>query len=47
MRNKARFSSLNTSDIDFVNNPSDLEDLLSIISQTKKGTHHYQPLKSR
>lgn len=38
---------VNTSDIDFVNNPDDLENLLSVIRQTKNGTHHYQPLSSR
>ena len=34
---------VNTSDIDFVNNPDDLENLLSVIRQTKKGTAHYVP----
>lgn len=38
---------VNTSEIDFVNNPSDLENLLNVVRQTKKGTHHYQPLASR
>ena len=38
---------VNTSDIDFVNNPADLEDLLNVVRQTKKGTVHYQPLPSR
>jgi deoxyadenosine/deoxycytidine kinase len=38
---------VNTSDIDFVNNPEDLENLLSVVRQTKKGTVHYQPLPSR
>ncbi len=38
---------VNTSDIDFVNNAADLEDLLKIIAQTTKGTVHYQPLPSR
>lgn len=38
---------VNTSDIDFVNNPDDLENLLSVVRQTKKGTVHYQPLPSR
>lgn len=38
---------VNTSDIDFVNNPADLEDLLGVIRQTRKGTVHYQPLPSR
>lgn len=38
---------VNTSDIDFVNNAEDLENLMQIIRQTKKGTVHYQPLASR
>ncbi len=38
---------VNTSDIDFVNNPDDLENLLQVIRQTKKGTVHYQPLPSK
>jgi deoxyguanosine kinase len=38
---------VNTSEIDFVNNPADLENLLQVIRQTKKGTVHYQPLPSR
>jgi deoxyadenosine/deoxycytidine kinase len=38
---------VNTSDIDFVNNPEDLENLMNVIRQTKKGTVHYQPLPSR
>jgi deoxyadenosine/deoxycytidine kinase len=38
---------VNTSDIDFVSNPEDLEDLLSIVRQTRKGTVHYQPLPNR
>ena len=38
---------VNTSDIDFVNNPEDLENLMQVIRQTKKGTVHYQPLPSR
>ncbi|MEW5742605.1 MAG: deoxynucleoside kinase [Myxococcota bacterium] len=38
---------VNTSDIDFVNNPEDLENLLSVVRQTKKGIVHYQPLASR
>lgn len=38
---------VNTSDIDFVNNPEDMENLLQVIQQTKKGTVHYQPLPSR
>ena len=38
---------VNTSDIDFVNNPDDLENLLQVVRQTRKGTVHYQPLPSR
>ncbi len=38
---------VNTSDIDFVNNAEDLENLLTVIRQTKKGTVHYQPLPSQ
>ena len=34
---------VNTSDIDFVNNPEDLESLLTVVRQTKKGTAHYVP----
>ena len=34
---------VNTSDIDFVNNPADLEDLLNVVRQTRKGTVHYVP----
>ncbi len=35
---------VNTSDIDFVNNAEDLENLIQIVRTTKKGTHHYQPM---
>src|SRR3954468_24808088 len=35
---------VNTSDIDFVNNPEDLENLINVVRTTKKGTHHYQPM---
>ncbi len=38
---------VNTSDIDFVNNAEDLENLINVVRQTKNGTHHYQPLASR
>ncbi len=38
---------VNTSDIDFVNNADDLDNLLNVIRQTKKGTVHYQPLASK
>ncbi len=38
---------INTSDIDFVNNAEDLENLLSVIRKMKKGTHHYIPLSMK
>ena len=38
---------VNTSDIDFVNNADDLDNLLNVVRQTKKGTVHYQPLPSK
>lgn len=38
---------INTSEIDFVNNEADLENLLNVIRKTRKGTHHYIPLSSR
>ena len=38
---------INTSDIDFVNNEADLENLLGVIQRMKKGTHHYIPLASK
>ncbi len=38
---------VNTSDIDFVNNPEDLEDLVRVVKETKKGVVHYQPVSSR
>ncbi len=38
---------VNTSDIDFVNNPEDLENLMNVVRQTKAGTHHYLPLGSK
>ena len=38
---------VNTSDIDFVNNAEDLENLINVIRQTTKGTHHYLPLPTR
>jgi deoxyguanosine kinase len=37
---------VNTSDIDFVNNQADLDNLLNVVWQTRKGTVHYQPLSS-
>jgi deoxyguanosine kinase len=38
---------INTSDIDFVNNEADLDDLLQVIRKMRKGTQHYIPLASR
>ena len=38
---------INTSEIDFVNNAEDLENLLSVIRKMKKGTHHYIPLSMK
>lgn len=38
---------VNTSDIDFVNNAEDLENLLQVVRQTRRGTVHYQPLSSK
>lgn len=38
---------INTSDIDFVNNESDLENLLQVIRKMRKGTQHYIPLSSK
>lgn len=38
---------VNTSEIDFVNNPEDLEDLINVVRDTRKGTVRYQPLPSR
>jgi deoxyadenosine/deoxycytidine kinase len=38
---------VNTSDIDFVNNPEDLEGLLGMIRKTRGGTQHYLPATSR
>ena len=35
---------INTSDIDFVNNEMDLENLVTMIQKMKKGTQHYIPL---
>ena len=37
---------VNTSEIDFVNKDEDLDKLLGIIRETRKGTVHYQPLPS-
>ena len=38
---------INTSDIDFVNNEADLENLLSVIRRHRHGVQHYIPLSSR
>lgn len=38
---------INTSDIDFVNNEADLENLLQVIRRHKRGVQHYIPLSSR
>lgn len=38
---------VNTSDIDFVNNEADREDLLQAIRKAKPGTQHYLPQASR
>ena len=38
---------INTSDIDFVNNQADLDNLLQVIARMKKGTQHYIPLASK
>ena len=37
---------INTSDIDFVNNAADLENLVSVVRKMRKGAHHYLPLSS-
>lgn len=38
---------INTSEIDFVNNDKDLDDLLLAIRKMRKGTQHYLPLASK
>ncbi|MBX5483568.1 MAG: deoxynucleoside kinase [Myxococcaceae bacterium] len=38
---------INTSDIDFVNNEADLENLFQVIHRHKRGVQHYIPLASR
>jgi deoxyguanosine kinase len=38
---------VNTSDIDFVNNPEDLEGLLGMVRKTRHGTQHYLPSGAR
>jgi len=36
---------INTSDIDFVHNAADLDNLVSVVRKMRKGVHHYLPLK--
>ena len=38
---------VNTSDIDFVNNAGDLENLLTAVRRMRKGTQYYNPLGTR
>lgn len=38
---------VNTSDIDFVGNASDLENLLTAVRRMRAGTHYYNPMGSR
>lgn len=38
---------INTSNLDFVDNEEDFNELLRAIAQTKSGTNYYQPLSSR
>jgi deoxyguanosine kinase len=38
---------VDTSDIDFVRNPSDLDDLMGVIRKMKRGTQHYVPRARR
>jgi deoxyguanosine kinase len=38
---------VNTSDIDFEQNPEDLEALLTVIARHRKGTRHYLPLSTK
>jgi len=38
---------INTSDIDFVHNEGDLENLIQVIRKMRKGTHHYLPLGAK
>jgi deoxyadenosine/deoxycytidine kinase len=38
---------INTSEIDFVNNERDLENLLGVIRKMRKGTQHYIPLANK
>ncbi len=38
---------IDTSEIDFVHNPADLEDLVGVIRKMRRGTHHYVPRAGR
>ncbi len=38
---------INTSDIDFVHNAADLDNLVSVVRKMRKGVHHYLPLSAR
>jgi len=38
---------INTSDIDFVNDQQDFENLVNVIGKMRKGTHHYIPISSK
>lgn len=38
---------INTSDIDFVNDEADLENLIGVIRKHRRGIHHYLPLGTR
>ena len=38
---------INTSEIDFVNNEADLENLLGVIRRHKHGVQHYIPLGNK
>ena len=38
---------INTSDIDFVNDQQDFENLVNAIGKMRKGTHHYIPISSK
>jgi len=38
---------INTNDIDFVNNPKDLEEVINQIAHTKSGTVYYHPLGTK
>src|SRR6266851_1554655 len=38
---------INTSDIDFVNDQQDFENLVNVIGKMRVGTHHYIPISSK